>query len=87
MKMVTESVDAYVKKDMSLAEAVIAYDDVVDECFTKVKKHLTCDIAGNPDDGELALDLLMIAKYFERIGDHAVNVAEWVIFSITGNKK
>jgi phosphate transport system protein len=87
MKMVTESVDAYVKKNMSLAEEVIAYDDVVDECFTKVKKNLTCDIAGNPDDGELALDLLMIAKYFERIGDHAVNVAEWVIFSITGNKK
>jgi phosphate transport system protein len=72
---------------MSLAEKVIAYDDVLDECFTMVKKNLTRDIAGNPDDGELALDLLMIAKYFERIGDHAVNVAEWVIFSITGNKK
>jgi phosphate transport system protein len=86
-KMVTDSVDAYVKKDMALAESVIAYDDVVDGGFDKVKYSLIEDIAGNPDDGEFALDLLMIAKYFERIGDHAANIAEWVVFSITGNKK
>jgi phosphate transport system protein len=72
---------------MVLAESVIAYDDVVDRGFDEVKYHLIEDIAGNPGEGEFALDLLMIAKYFERIGDHAANIAEWVVFSITGNKK
>ena len=84
IKMVTESVDAYVKHDTILAEKVIADDDTVDDYFEQVKRALICKIAANPDDGEYALDLLMIAKYFERIGDHAVNIAEWVIFSITG---
>ncbi|MDO4318507.1 MAG: phosphate signaling complex protein PhoU [Lachnospiraceae bacterium] len=85
-KMVTDSVDAYVKQDAKLADAVIAYDDIVDACFQKVKSSLIGMIAQNPADGEDALDLLMIAKYFERIGDHASNIAEWVRFSITGQK-
>ena len=77
--MVTESVDAYVKHDTMLAETVIAEDDV--------ERRLIDKIAAHPDDGEYALDLLMIAKYFERIGDHATNIAEWVIFSVTGVHK
>ena len=85
--MVTESVDAYVKHDIMLAEKVVNDDDVVDSCFTTVKRKLIDAIAANPSDGEYALDLMMIAKYFERIGDHAVNIAEWVIFSVTGVHK
>lgn len=84
-KMVTDSVDAYVKKDLQLAAAVIAYDDVVDDCFNQIKSGLIDVIAKNPDDGQYALDLLMIAKYFERIGDHATNIAEWVQFSFSGH--
>ncbi|MCM1299194.1 MAG: phosphate signaling complex protein PhoU [Firmicutes bacterium] len=84
VKMVTDSIDAYVKCDGELARTVIRHDDEVDECFLKIKSALIADIAENPDDGEFALDLLMIAKYFERIGDHAVNIAEWVLFSISG---
>lgn len=87
IKMVTESVDAYVKHDIMLAEKVVAYDDTVDDYFDQVKRRLITKIAEEPADGEYALDLLMIAKYFERIGDHAVNIAEWVIFSITGVHK
>ena len=87
MKMVSESVDAYVRKDISLAEKVEAYDDVVDDCFDRVKHTLIRMISENVADGEYALDLLMIAKYFERIGDHAVNIAEWVEFSVTGVHK
>lgn len=83
-RMVTGSVDAYVKRDTALAENVIAQDDVVDRCFARVKHALIGMIAENPDDGEYALDLLMIAKYFERIGDHAVNIASWVVFSVAG---
>lgn len=86
-KMVTNSVDAYVKQDIGLAKAVIAYDDIVDKCFKNVKSTLIKMISENTADGEYAVDLLMIAKYFERIGDHAVNVAEWVRFSITGTHK
>ena len=85
--MVTESVDAYVKHDIMLAEKVVKDDDIVDSCFTTVKRKLIDAIAANPSDGEYALDLMMIAKYFERIGDHAVNIAEWVIFSVTGVHK
>ncbi len=84
IKMVTGSVDAYVKRDLDLASEVIAHDDVVDDCFGKVRNTLIELIAANPSDGEYAIDLLMIAKYFERIGDHAVNIAEWVKFSVTG---
>ena len=85
--MVTESVDAYVQRDTMLAETVIAEDDVVDNAFDEVKRRLIDKIAAHPEDGEYALDLLMIAKYFERIGDHATNIAEWVIFSVTGVHK
>ena len=84
IKMVTESVDAYVKRDIDLAEAVIAYDDVVDDYFETVKNNLINMIADNPSEGSFALDLLMIAKYFERIGDHAVNIAEWVAYTVAG---
>ncbi|NMP37170.1 MAG: phosphate signaling complex protein PhoU [Clostridiales bacterium] len=82
--MVTKSIDAFVKRDVEIAESVIKSDDIVDNTFTQVKKALTLMIKNNPDDGEYALDLLMIAKYFERIGDHAVNVAEWVEYSVSG---
>lgn len=87
IQMVTESVDAYVKCDIILAKKVLAADDTVDDYFTQVKQSLIGKIAENPDDGEYALDLLMIAKYFERIGDHATNIAEWVIYSVTGVHK
>ena len=85
--MVTDSVDAYVKKDVALAKSVIAHDDTVDECFVRVKSALIRLITEKHEDAEYALDLLMIAKYFERIGDHATNVAEWVVFSVTGIHK
>ena len=87
IKMVTESVDAFVKKDVVLAEQVIAHDDVVDTLFSEVKCAIIKLIAETPVDGEFALDLLMISKYFERIGDHATNIAEWVIYSVTGTHK
>lgn len=86
-KMVTGSIDAFVKKDLEMAHAVIEYDDVVDELYVLVKKDLIDLIHDDKDNGEQAFDLLQIAKYFERIGDHAVNIAEWVIFSITGIHK
>lgn len=85
--MVTKSVDAFVKKDVSLAERVILQDDVVDTYFSNVKKSIIMMITQHGADGEYALDLLMIAKYFERIGDHATNIAEWVIYSVTGAHK
>lgn len=85
--MVTNSVDAYVKQDTGLAKSVITHDDIVDKCFDRIKESLIKMIAENPENGEYALDLLMIAKYFERIGDHATNIAEWVIFSVTGEHK
>ena len=85
--MVTEAVDAYVKQDLSLARKVMAHDDVVDDYFTQVKNGIIDIIAAEPSQGEYALDLLMIAKYFERIGDHCTNIAEWVEFSVTGIHK
>lgn len=84
MKMVTESIDAFVQRDTELAMKTIAHDDVVDNYFQKVKISLIQIITKNPEDGEYALDLMLIAKYFEKIGDHAVNIANWVLFSITG---
>lgn len=84
VKMVTDSIDSFVKKDLDAARAVMKYDDVVDALFLQVKGELTELIAADSRNGELCLDLLMIAKYFERIGDHAVNIAEWVEFSLTG---
>lgn len=82
--MMTESVNAFVQGDIPLAEKVIRDDDIVDDYFLQVKSALIRWIAEKPEDGEYALDLLMIAKYFERIGDHATNIAEWVEFSVTG---
>ncbi len=87
IKMVTDSVDAYVKQDLKLAKSVSDYDDVVDDAFDRVKQTLIKMISDNATDGEYLVDLLMIAKYFERIGDHAVNIAEWVEFSVTGVHK
>jgi len=87
IKMLSNSIDAYVNKDLELAQSVIDYDDVVDELFDTVRNDLIALIHENVENGEQAMDLLMIAKYFERIGDHAVNIAEWVIFSITGEHK
>lgn len=87
IKMVTESIDAFVKKDMRMAKGVIAYDDVVDSFFNKVKEMLVDMLSRPGANAEYAVDLLMIAKYFERIGDHAVNIAKWVLFSITGSKE
>lgn len=87
IKMVTESIDAFVKKDMRMARDVIDYDDVVDSYFNRAKEMLIEMLKKPGADGEYAVDLLMIAKYFERIGDHAVNIAKWVLFSITGNKE
>ena len=81
--MVTDAIDAYVKQDMELARKVMAHDDVVDNYFIQIKKGIIDLIAAEPSQGEYALDLLMIAKYFERIGDHCTNIAEWVEFSVT----
>ena len=85
--MVSDSVDAYVRQDVALAEKVIADDDTVDAYFDKVKQALIRRIADDPAEGGTALELLMIAKYLERIGDHATNIAEWVEFSVTGVHK
>ena len=84
IKMVTDSIDAFVRKDLSLARAVIDYDDVVDDLFVTIRRVLIELTRADSENGEQAMDLMMIAKYFERIGDHAVNIAEWVVFSITG---
>ena len=84
MQMLVQAVDAFVAKDEEKAKNVIARDDVVDDLFDKVKSELITYITDHPETGEQAADLLMVAKYFERIGDHTTNIAEWVIFSITG---
>ena len=85
--MVTDAIDAYVKQDLELGKKVMAHDDVVDNYFIQIKKGIIDLIAAEPSQGEYALDLLMIAKYFERIGDHCTNIAEWVEFSVTGIHK
>jgi phosphate transport system protein len=87
IKMVTDSIDAFVNKNVALAESVIEYDDVVDNLFDQVKKALVNHFGDGGDVAEHTIDTLMVAKYFERIGDHAVNIAEWVVFSITGYHK
>ena len=86
-KMVKESIDAFVARDIDLAQRVIAYDDTVDSLFDQVKNDLIALIREDAANGEQAMDLLMVGKYLERIGDHATNVAEWVVFSITGQHK
>ncbi|MGI6071554.1 MAG: phosphate signaling complex protein PhoU [Lachnospiraceae bacterium] len=87
IRMVTSSIDAFAKKDAELAKRVIDQDDVVDDYFSKMKNGIITLIAENSADGEFALDLLMISKYLERIGDHATNIAEWVIYYVTGTPK
>lgn len=84
IKMVTESIDSFVKKDLDSAAAVVKYDDVVDDLFLKVKADLPQLIKNDPQNAEYYIDLIMVAKYFERIGDHAENIAQWVEYSITG---
>ncbi len=83
-QMVTMSVDSFVKKDLRLAQKAIDSDDKVDALFTEVKKELTELVRNDTEEAEYFMDLLMAAKYLERIADHAVNIAEWVMFSITG---
>ena len=87
IKMVTDAIDSFVRQDLPLAHQVMEYDNVVDELFNKVKKELIQLIGEHRESGEFCIDLLMVAKYFERIGDHAVNVAEWVQYSLTGKKE
>lgn len=84
IEMVTKSVDSFVKKDMELAQEVIKMDDRADDLFVDIKNALIDAVSENRQNGEYFVDILMIAKYLERISDHAVNIAEWVIFSITG---
>lgn len=84
IKMVTDSIDSFVKRDIDIAQSVILHDDTVDNLFLKIKGELISAIKDGTGDAEALIDLLMIAKYFERIGDHAENIAEWVIYSITG---
>lgn len=86
MTMVLDSVDAYVRKDLQEARAVIARDDTVDALFDAVKQDLVNQIARHPENAGSMPDLLLVAKYFERIGDHAVNIAEWVIYAVTGQE-
>jgi len=86
IQMVTNAVDSFVRKDLTLAQMVMSDDDKVDELFIQVRTLLARQIV-RADSGEGCIDLLMIAKYFERIGDHAVNIAEWVDYSLTGHPK
>ena len=83
MLMLNHSIEAYVEKDMSKAKEVIEHDDIVDKLFTEAKKDVIDLILKNPEEGEEATDILLVAKYFERIGDHATNIAEWVIYSVS----
>lgn len=83
--MVKGSIDAFVKKDIEAAKAVIDSDDIVDDLFIKIKCDIIRMIAADPTSGENAIDIVMTAKYLERIGDHATNIAEWVEYSLTGS--
>lgn len=85
--MVTNSVESYVKKSLDITEDVVATDDKMDELFSNAKKQVIYAIKSNSDDAETLVDLLMVAKYFERIGDHAENIVEWVQYAITGEHK
>jgi phosphate transport system protein len=85
-KMISESVDAFVHRDVELARTVVDYDDVVDHLYDDVRRTLVELVRKDSDAGEGLMDLLLTAKYLERIGDHAVNVAKWVIFSVTGTR-
>ena len=87
ISMVTGALDAYVRKDVSMAQEVIGMDDAVDTLFVTVKDELIALIRNDASAGSQAIDLLMIAKYYERIGDHAQNIAEWVEYALTGKHK
>ena len=87
LSMVSKSIDAFVKKDVSTAEEVIKMDDIVDEGFDKIKEELIQAVREDNKKSEEYIDILMIAKYIERIGDHAVNIAEWVEYSVTGTHR
>ena len=82
--MVTTAIDAFVKKDLKLAKTVATMDDAIDDLFNKVKQEVIDIINANKELDQQAIDVLLIAKYFEKIGDHAANMGEWVVFSITG---
>lgn len=82
--MVTTAIDAFVKKDLKLAKTVATMDDTIDDLFNKVKQEVIDIINANKELDQQAIDVLLIAKYFEKIGDHAENIGEWVVFSITG---
>ncbi len=86
IKMVGNSIEAFCKKDVGKAQEVIEYDDIVDNYFLAIKNRLIGELSKSPKDGEYILDILMIAKYLERIADHAVNIAKWVVFSLTAKK-
>ena len=86
IKMLNDSVESYINRDLNAAKNVIAHDDVIDELYYAIKKDLVEKIK-KTDQGEQILDYLLIAKYFERIGDHCTNIAEWVIFAVTGERK
>ena len=86
VQMLIRSIEAYVEKDMKKAVEVIASDDIVDDLFDKNKAELIEQIQREPQSAESAADMLMVAKYFERIGDHATNIAEWVIFALDDKK-
>ena len=83
-KMVIDSVESFVRQDLEMAKKVLTDDDIVDKLFCAVKEELVNVMVEDKTTSELCLDILMIAKYMERIGDHATNIAEWVIYSITG---
>ena len=85
--MLIRSIEAYVEKDMNKAQEVIRHDDIVDDLFDKNKADIIELIRHDPEKGEQAADMLMVAKYFERIGDHATNIAEWVIFALNDKKE
>ncbi len=87
IRMVKDSIDAFVSRDIDLAYSVIKHDDIVDDLFDATKLDLVDFMSENKNNATIAIDLLMISKYFERIGDHAVNIAEWVIYTITGEHK
>ncbi len=85
IKMVTDSIDAFVRRDLELAKSIIKYDDIVDNYFISIKNDLIAYISQYPENADKVMDIFMIAKYLERIGDHATNIAEWVEFSIVGS--
>ena len=87
MLMLNHSIEAYVERDEAKAKEVIEHDDIVDQLFDECKKDIIHLIRTDPNEGEEAVDLLMVAKYFERIGDHATNIAEWVLYSMKTSEK